>query len=102
MLSQLLQSRITSFRIVALVRSPSQADILKRKGVDTVVIEGGLDDTDGLVKLASTADIILHAATGFHTASAAAMLKGLGQRKAKGGVAPIYLQVRLPSVGMIM
>lgn len=85
---------IKSLAITALVRSQSQADVLKANGVETVVLEGGLDDADGLTKLASKYDTVLHAATGFHTASAKALITGLSKRRDDTDVPPVYLHVR--------
>lgn len=86
---------VKSLSITALVRTQSQADFLKTNGVEAVVLEGGLDDVEGLAKLASQYDTVLHAATGFHTASAEALITGLSKRKSNADVSPIYLHVRL-------
>ncbi|TIC90546.1 Uncharacterized protein CH35J_011860 [Colletotrichum higginsianum] len=86
-LSQLLNTsnpQIKGLSITALVRKQEQADLLKQKGVDAVVFRG-LDDSEFLRKTASEYDYVIHTPTGFHTASAVALIEGLAERKRQTG-----------------
>lgn len=95
--SQLTHSTDTTLRslsITALVRSEEQAQVLKNVGIRSAVLEGGLDDAEGLTRLARQHDAVLHMATGFHPPSAEALIRGLAMRKKDTGADPIYFQVR--------
>ncbi|KAK7425977.1 hypothetical protein QQZ08_007559 [Neonectria magnoliae] len=65
--------------ITAVVRRPEDAAILKDKGIGTLLVRG-LDDSEALTQAASSYDIVINASTGFHTASAKALITGLGNR----------------------
>ncbi|KAF4955410.1 hypothetical protein FGADI_4590 [Fusarium gaditjirri] len=70
--------------ITALVRTQSQASTLSALPVITLLFTD-LDDADFLIKVASTHDIIIHAANGYHIPSAQAFIHGLAQRKQQTG-----------------
>lgn len=78
--------------ITALVRKQEQADLLKQKGVDAVVFRG-LDDSEFLRKTASEYDYVIHTPTGFHTASAVALIEGLAERKRQTGRDVYFIHV---------
>jgi hypothetical protein len=86
---------IKSLRLTVLVRNNHQAQVLSDKGIASTVLEGGLDDTEGLSKLASEHDIVVHGATGFHKPSALALIQGLSKRKQERAddISPVYIHV---------
>ncbi|SPO05467.1 related to NAD dependent epimerase/dehydratase family protein [Cephalotrichum gorgonifer] len=84
---------VKSLAVTALVRKQGQADLLRDKGVDAVVLPGGLDDTEGLANLASQHDVVVQAAYGYHPASAEALISGLARRQKERGGSPFYVQV---------
>lgn len=89
---------VQSLNINTLVRRQDQAQRLADQGIKSVTLEGGLDDVQGLVNLASQHDIVLHCASGFHTASAEALIRGLARhRHENAGINPIYIHVGLCS-----
>lgn len=96
-LATLLQStdEITrNLSVTALVRKQSHADVLKKHNIATIVLEGGLDDLEGLTRLASQQDIVVNTAMGHHASSTRAMIAGLALRKKATGVDPIFIHVR--------
>ncbi|CAH0040027.1 unnamed protein product [Clonostachys solani] len=81
-LSTLLASqshRIRDISITVLVRRQEQADKLVSSRV-TPLIFSGLDDLELLERVASEHDVAIHTASGFHTASAEALIAGLKKR----------------------
>ncbi|CAG9956693.1 unnamed protein product [Clonostachys rosea f. rosea IK726] len=86
---------IKSLRLTVLVRNNHQAQVLSDKGIASTVLEGGLDDTEGLSKLASEHDIVVHGATGFHKPSALALIQGLSKRKQERAddISPVYIHL---------
>lgn len=97
MLSRLLNSSdeiINSLSITTLVREENQAKVREENGTKSVVLPRGLDDTEGLTKLASQFDVVLHTATGFHPESAEALIAGLAMRGSRGGFEPVFIQVK--------
>ncbi|RFN49801.1 nad dependent epimerase dehydratase family protein [Fusarium flagelliforme] len=76
--------------ISVLVRRQDQADILSGLGV-TPILFNSLDDTDLLTEAASTHNVVIHAANGYHIPSAKALLVGLAQRKANTGKPVHYI-----------
>ncbi|RFU26460.1 hypothetical protein B7463_g9895, partial [Scytalidium lignicola] len=76
--------------ITCLVRGEKNAKAFASKGVNTVLFNS-LDNTEVLANVASQHDIVIHAASGFHTLSARALLLGLAQRKKKTGKEVYYL-----------
>jgi nucleoside-diphosphate-sugar epimerase len=66
-------------RVTALVRNPSTADEIRRRGMEPVL--GTLDDLDLIAGAAANADAVLNAASADHEASAMAMLEAMGQGK---------------------
>ncbi|CAG9996066.1 unnamed protein product [Clonostachys byssicola] len=81
-LSTLLASqshRIRDISITVLVRRQEQADKLVSSRV-TPLIFSGLDDLELLERAASEHDVVIHTASGFHTASAEALIAGLRKR----------------------
>ncbi|KAL4936994.1 hypothetical protein BDV06DRAFT_216216 [Aspergillus oleicola] len=86
-LSELLSStdpRIKGLEITAIARGHDQVDILARAGMKAMLFNG-LDDTRQLREIAPQYDIVLHCATGLHTASAEALILGLGDSMEKTG-----------------
>lgn len=97
MLSQLVNSSneiIKSLSITTLVREESQARVLQKNGIKSIILPRGLDDTAGLTRFASQFDVILHTATGFHPESAKALIAGLALRGSTSGFDPVFIQVR--------
>ncbi|KPM43221.1 hypothetical protein AK830_g3314 [Neonectria ditissima] len=81
-LSQVLNSSKFSIKpdaITAVVRRPGDANLLKEKGIRTLLV-GSLDDLEALTAAAASHDIVINTSTGFHTASAKALISGLGNR----------------------
>jgi nucleoside-diphosphate-sugar epimerase len=70
--------------ITALVRTESQASTLSSLAV-TPLLFANLDDAAFLTEVASTHDIVIHAANGYHVPSAQAFIRGLAQRKCQTG-----------------
>jgi nucleoside-diphosphate-sugar epimerase len=70
--------------ISVLVRGAERADKLKSAYGDQISTAPltSLDDLDLITKLASEHDIVINAGTGFHPASAEALVHGLAKRKA--------------------
>ncbi|CEI61260.1 hypothetical protein FVEN_g6016 [Fusarium venenatum] len=92
-LNTIMASSHPSFKnihITVLVRRQDQADTLFDLGVTPMVFKS-LDDTELLTEAASTHDIVVHAANGYHIPSAKALLAGLSQRKAKTGKSVHYI-----------
>ncbi|KAH7230453.1 uncharacterized protein BKA55DRAFT_696386 [Fusarium redolens] len=75
---------LATLPITALVRNQSQASILSSLPI-TPLLFTNLDDTAFLAELASTHDIVIHAANGYHIPSAQAFIRGLAQRKRQTG-----------------
>ncbi|KAF5540411.1 NAD dependent epimerase dehydratase family [Fusarium napiforme] len=75
---------LAKFPITALVRTQSQASTLSSLAV-TPLLFSNLDDTAFLTEVASTHDIVIHAANGYHVPSAEAFIRGLAQRKRQTG-----------------
>ncbi|KAF9388798.1 hypothetical protein CPC16_006240 [Podila verticillata] len=75
---------LNDFSIRALVRSAVKAEQdIRPLGVEPVI--GSLDDTDLLTREASDADVVLDFADADHLPAAKAILKGLCERRKKGG-----------------
>ncbi|CAF3489855.1 hypothetical protein FGSG_02815 [Fusarium graminearum PH-1] len=81
---------LKDIHITVLVRRQDQADTLSSLGVTPILFKD-LDDTELLTATASTHDIVVHAANGYHTPSAKALLTGLSQREAKSGKSVHYI-----------
>ncbi|MEI7782252.1 MAG: NAD-dependent epimerase/dehydratase family protein, partial [Planctomycetota bacterium] len=62
-------------RVRGLVRSKEKADFLFARGIEPVI--GDLDDTDLLIREATQADAVIHAASADHADSVQALIKGL-------------------------
>ena len=89
-LSALLSSQHESIKnspIACLVRGQDKADTLTStfKGRVTPILFKDLDDTDRVIEVASQHDIIVNTLLGYHPSSAAALVKGLAQRKKETG-----------------
>ncbi len=78
--------------ITAIIRQPSQSARLEALGVKTAVVKG-LDDSDGLINVASNHDIVINVATGQHSGAPKALIKGLGQRSSERGTEAYFLHV---------
>ncbi|TVY45303.1 Uncharacterized protein LOCC1_G003149 [Lachnellula occidentalis] len=96
-LTQLLQSKhdLSKYPISVLVRGEERAKILQDQGFNPVLFHS-LDEADILQKVASEHDnrdqqklmqlpVVIHTASGYHTASAKALILGLGDRKKATG-----------------
>jgi nucleoside-diphosphate-sugar epimerase len=81
---------LKNIHITILVRRQDQADILSDLGVTPILFKS-LDDTEVLTETASTHDIVVHAANGYHIPSVKALLAGLARRKAKTGKPVHYI-----------
>lgn len=84
--------------ISVIVRRPEKASILADKGVNAIVVSSGLDDAEALAEAARHHDIVVNAATGFHTDAARSLIRGLGKRKEEQGtdVHFVHVSVNLP------
>ncbi|OLN86540.1 hypothetical protein CCHL11_08503 [Colletotrichum chlorophyti] len=92
-LTRLLDSSVPEIKdlsITALVRKQDQADLLKEKGVNTVLFQD-LNDSEFLQKVASEHDYVLRTVTGFHDSSAVALIEGLAERKKQTGKEAHYI-----------
>lgn len=92
-LSALLASSkpaLKNLRFSALIRAESQAAQLGALGVTPILFKN-LDDVAVIRKAASEHDVVIHTASGFHTASAKALIEGLGDRKRDTGKDVYYL-----------
>ncbi|CAF1503690.1 unnamed protein product [Didymodactylos carnosus] len=76
-LSELLASRKSQYKVTALVRGEERAAKLRDLGVETII--GSLDDTNLLSKASSQANIVIHTADADHPGSATAIVNGLLQ-----------------------
>ncbi|KAI5458593.1 hypothetical protein BGZ63DRAFT_391697 [Mariannaea sp. PMI_226] len=82
-LSALLTSSnpaIQALSITTPVRRKEQFEVLEALGVHPVIFRD-LDDVDFLSERASEHDVVIHTASGFHLASAMALVGGLGLRR---------------------
>ena len=89
-LSALLSSNHECFKkisITCLVRGQDKADTLTSifKGRVTPALFKGLDDTDRVIEVASQHDVVVNTLLGYHPESAAALVRGLAQRKKQTG-----------------
>jgi nucleoside-diphosphate-sugar epimerase len=66
--------------ISVLLRNDSRAEYFSSIGLKVYTIQD-LDDLDAIKAAASEHDIVIHTASGYHTASARALIQGLGIRK---------------------
>ncbi|KAJ5613271.1 hypothetical protein N7510_006465 [Penicillium lagena] len=95
-LNALLSSEYDALKvstITCLVRGTEKAKSLEKLGVKTLQFQS-LDETEVLAKAASENDVavtvVIHAASGFHTLSARALILGLAQRKQYTGREVFY------------
>jgi len=89
-LSTLISSPHASIQnssITCLVRGQDRADALTvtHAGRVTPVLFKDLDDTDRVIQVASQHDIIINTLLGYHPSSAAALVRGLGERRKQTG-----------------
>ncbi|KAI9821020.1 MAG: hypothetical protein M1827_003753 [Pycnora praestabilis] len=77
------RSPLENLQTSVLVRREDQAKLLAEKGVNPILIKD-LDDVDVIRRAASEHDVVVHTASGFHSASAKALILGLGDRKKSG------------------
>lgn len=92
-LDSLLSSEYISLdrsSISVLVRGKKNTKLFADKGLN-VKSFNSLDETDILALVASEHDIVIHAASGFHTLSARALILGLAQRKKETGKEVHYI-----------
>lgn len=91
-LSQLLSSDNSTTRglqISVLTRDDERAEYFSSNNL-TVHTILNLDDTLAITAAASENDIVIHAASGYHVASARALIEGLGKRKLQNPTAAVY------------
>lgn len=91
-LSSLLSSTnqpIKDLEIAVLTRNDNRAESFVADGLKVYTIKD-LDDTDAIKAAASECDVVIHAASGYHTASAKALIEGLGMRRKQKPDAELY------------
>lgn len=76
-------------QISVLVRNDSRAEYFSSVGLKVYTIQD-LDDVDAIKAAASEHDVVIHTASGYHTASARALIQGLGMRKKLNTDANLY------------
>lgn len=76
--------------VTLLVRGEDRVNKLKQAYGDRVqpILFNTLDDTAAIEEVASQHDLIINAGTGFHTAGAVAMIRGLSKRRQDNGYQP--------------
>ncbi|KAF8850555.1 NAD(P)-binding protein [Acephala macrosclerotiorum] len=92
-LAQILESTpdvLAKHQISVLIRGKEKVAVFEKMGVKPILFNS-LDETEFLRKLASEYDIIIHTASGFHTASAKALVTGLGDRRKQTGKEVHYI-----------
>jgi len=92
-LSTILKSNenvIRKLEVSALVRGEDKAASLSSLGVRPILFKD-LDDLDVIRTAASEHDVVIHTASGFHTASAKALILGLAERKRQTGKDVYYI-----------
>jgi len=82
--------KVKNLKISVLIRNASQAEVFDKQGLRTILFES-LDQQDILQKAAKEHDVVIHTASGFHTASAQALIRGLGERKKDTGRDVYYI-----------
>ncbi|EHK42392.1 hypothetical protein TRIATDRAFT_131190 [Trichoderma atroviride IMI 206040] len=80
---------IRELEISVLVRNDSRAEYFSSIGLKVYTIKD-LDDLDAIKAAASENDVVIHTASGYHTASARALIQGLGIRKTSKKDANLY------------
>lgn len=75
--------------ISILVRNDHRAEYFSSAGLKVYTIQN-LDDLDAIKVAASENDVVIHTASGYHTASARALIEGLGIRKKSKPDADLY------------
>ncbi|KAI0429965.1 NAD(P)-binding protein [Xylaria sp. FL1042] len=90
-LSQLLGSSLVDkdFQISVLTRNDDRAKSFASTGVKVYTLKD-LDDSEAIKYAASENDVIIHTASGYHTASAKSLIEGLGVRKRQDPQAKAY------------
>lgn len=91
-LSQFLNSNNPVTRgllLSVLTRNDNRVGSFSAKSVKVYTIES-LDDTAAITAAASEHDIVIHAASGYHPASAKALIEGLSKRKQEHPDAEVY------------
>ncbi|PNS19884.1 hypothetical protein CAC42_7851 [Sphaceloma murrayae] len=82
--------KVQELDISILLRNASLTEYFEAQGA-TVIPFTSLDDTAHIRTIASAHDIVIHTASGLHTASAEALIRGLGDRKAETGAEVTYI-----------
>ncbi|KAH8882150.1 NAD(P)-binding protein [Thozetella sp. PMI_491] len=91
-LSHLLSSNkeaTRSLEISVLTRNDNRAHHYASSNLQVYTIQD-LDDSAAITAAASENDIVIHAASGYHTPSAKALIEGLGERKRQNPNAEVY------------
>ncbi|KAG9229448.1 hypothetical protein BJ875DRAFT_410865 [Amylocarpus encephaloides] len=86
-LSEILVSNpgiLSKHSISVLVRGEDKAKVYETKGLRPILFNS-LDELELLRQVASEHDIVIHTASGFHTAAARALVLGLGDRRKATG-----------------
>lgn len=87
------QPLIKECEFTALVRKESYVDALRGQGVNAVKFSG-LDDLDLVREVTAHHDVVINAASTFHSAVAKAIIDGLRDRKKATGQQTHLIQVR--------
>ena len=90
-LSHLLSSKEATKRIeiAVVIRNDKRAEYFSSLGLKIYPIKD-LDDSEALRAAASENDVVIQAASGYHAASATALIEGLGLRKKRHSDAEVY------------
>lgn len=80
---------IRELEISVLVRNDTRAEYFSSIGLKVYTIRD-LDDLGAIKAAASENDVVIHTASGYHTASARALIEGLGMRKKLKRDADLY------------
>ncbi|KAI0970120.1 hypothetical protein F4678DRAFT_437601 [Xylaria arbuscula] len=90
-LSQLVSSSQfkEAFEVSVLTRNDDRAKSFTSAGLKVYTLHD-LDDAEAIRHAASENDVVIHAASGYHTASARSLIEGLGERKRQNAHAEVY------------
>jgi nucleoside-diphosphate-sugar epimerase len=92
-LHQLLRTKfdnVKNLQISVIVRSKEHLDMFKKQGLNAILFES-LDNAEQVQKAAREHDVVIHTASGYHTSSAEALIRGLGERRKETGKDVYYI-----------
>lgn len=81
---------VKRLNISVIVRGDAQAEVFQKQGLKIYKFES-LDQSEVLQQIAKEHDVVIHTASGFHTGSAVALIRGLGDRKKETGKDVYYI-----------